>query len=69
MYVSTGPLLCRVMIFFSSPREFPHFFHTYYVFSQTGWDGQETYKFAKPDEFWRGASGALVILILGFYCM
>lgn len=39
------------------------------MFSQTGWDAQKTYEFAKPDKLWRGASGVLVILILGFYCI
>lgn len=71
MYVSTGPLLLRDMIFFffSFPKEISHLFHTSYVFSHTGWDAQETCEFARPDKLLRGASGVLVILILGFYCM
>lgn len=69
MYVSTGPLLLRVMIFFFFPKGISYFFHTSYVFSHTGWDAQETCEFARPDKLWKGASGVVVILNLGFYCM
>lgn len=70
MYVSTGPLLLRVMtFFFSSLREFPiSFIH---LMSSPTQDGmfKELGEFERPAKLWRGASGVLVIVILGFYCM
>ena len=69
MYVSTGPFLLQGSDY-SPPKGISHLFHTSScAFSHTGWDAQETREFARPDKLWKGTSGVLVILMLGFYCM
>lgn len=76
MHASTGPFLLQGSVwffgfFFSSrpPKGISQLFHTSCVFSHTRWDAQETCEFVRPDKLWKGTSGVLIILMLGFYCM